>query len=143
MGRRPVASMNTQHNLPAQFQQANRRLGAIWPRSCSGQMSARRPMAALARAFCLSLLVALAAPATANAASGFKICNDQTYALCAVASCFVLNGLSYCKCDVKNGDSISLPFNYSGGDVCDINAAGVGNGYMLSTYSVPPRARAG
>ena len=25
------------------------------------------------------------------------------YALCAVASCFVFNGVSYCGCDVKNG----------------------------------------
>jgi hypothetical protein len=54
-----------------------------------------------------------------------------------------LNGVSYCKCDVKSGDSISLPFNYSGGDVCSINAQGVGNGFMLSTYSVPPSARPG
>lgn len=92
---------------------------------------------------CLTLLIGLTLPATSKAAPGFKICNDQTYALCALASCFVLNGVSYCKCDVKNGDSISLAFNYSGGDVCSINAEGRGNGYMLSTFSVPLAARSG
>lgn len=67
----------------------------------------------------------------------FKICHDQTYALCAVAGCFVINGVAYCTCDVKKGDSISLPFNYGRGkDVCSINAEGVGNGYMVSTFSL-------
>jgi hypothetical protein len=68
----------------------------------------------------------------------FKICHDQTYALCATASCFVFNGLAYCTCDVKRGDSISLPFNYGNGkDVCSVNAAGAGNGYVVSTFSLP------
>jgi hypothetical protein len=68
----------------------------------------------------------------------FKVCAVQTYALCAVASCFVFNGLSYCKCDVKTGDSISLPFNFdSGEDVCSVNSEGEGNGYMVSTFSLP------
>jgi len=67
----------------------------------------------------------------------FKICTDQTYALCAVASCFVFNGLSYCQCDVKSGDSISLPFNFGRNeDVCSVNAEGEKNGYMVSTYSL-------
>ena len=134
--------MTNQQQVPAQSR-PDGHSRSVRGKFCSGLISARRSLAALVRAVCLFLFVALAAPATANAAPGFKICNDQTYALCAVASCFVLNGLSYCKCDVKNGDSISLPFKYSGGDVCDINAAGVGNGYMISTFSVPPRARAG
>jgi hypothetical protein len=68
----------------------------------------------------------------------FKICTDQTYALCAVASCFAFNGLSYCKCDVKTGDGISLPFNFGHNqDVCSVNAEGEKNGYMVSTYSLP------
>lgn len=68
----------------------------------------------------------------------FKICENQTYALCAVASCFVFDGLSYCKCDVKSGDSISLPFDYRRNqDVCTANAEGRKNGYMISTYSLP------
>ncbi len=67
----------------------------------------------------------------------FKICTGQTYALCAVASCFVFDGLSYCKCDVKSGDSISLPFDYGRHlDVCTANAEGKKNGYMVSTYSL-------
>ncbi|MGH7029438.1 MAG: hypothetical protein ACREE9_11025 [Stellaceae bacterium] len=69
----------------------------------------------------------------------FKICTSQTYALCAVASCFVLDGLSYCKCDVKSGDSISLPFKFGRNqNVCTVNAEGKKNGYMVSTYSLPP-----
>jgi hypothetical protein len=33
----------------------------------------------------------------------FKICHDQTYALCAAASCYIFNQVAYCKCDVQNG----------------------------------------
>ncbi len=94
----------------------------------------------------LALLVALlaaAAPARANptvsASSGavFKICKGQTYALCATSSCFVFNGLAYCTCDVKKGDSISLPFQYDRNkDVCTVNAEGAANGYMVSTFSL-------
>jgi hypothetical protein len=74
----------------------------------------------------------------ATPSSLFKICTDQTYALCAVASCFVFDGLSYCKCDVKSGDSISLPFNFGRDqNVCTVNAEGKNNGYMVSTYSLP------
>ena len=77
-----------------------------------------------------------------NTSSGvFKICHDQTYALCAVASCFVFNNVSYCTCDVKKGDSISIPFKFDKGkDICSVNAEGVGNGYMMSTYSLPKSA---
>ena len=76
----------------------------------------------------------------------FKVCDgtaaDGTpvpHGLCAVASCFVLNKLAYCECDVASGDSISLPFKFdSEQDICTVNAAGVGNGYMASTFSFPP-----
>jgi hypothetical protein len=44
----------------------------------------------------------------------FVICEDQQYALCAAASCFVYNGLAYCKCDILKGDSISLQLSYAG-----------------------------
>jgi hypothetical protein len=68
----------------------------------------------------------------------FKKCDNQTYALCAVASCFVFNQVAYCKCDVKFGDSISLPLEFDDGqDVCTVNAEGAANGYMVSTFSVP------
>jgi hypothetical protein len=70
--------------------------------------------------------------------SSFKICKNQRYALCAVAGCFVFNEVAYCKCDVKFGDSISLPFEFDASqDVCTVNAKGAANGYMVSTFSVP------
>ena len=75
------------------------------------------------------------------AGSTFKICRDQTYALCAAARCNVFDGVAYCQCDVKHGDSISLPFAMGKDeDVCSINAAGAANKYMISTYSLPGRS---
>jgi hypothetical protein len=63
---------------------------------------------------------------------------DQTYALCAAARCNVYDGVAYCQCEEKRGDSISLPFPIGKGeDVCSINAAGANNKYMVSTYSLP------
>jgi hypothetical protein len=73
----------------------------------------------------------------------FAICHDQTYALCAVASCYVYNQIAYCKCDVENGDSISLPFAVDGENVCDVNANGPANGYMVSTFRLPNSVLAG
>ena len=74
----------------------------------------------------------------AMAGASFKICKDQTYALCAAARCNVFDGVAYCQCDVKHGNSISLPFPMGEGqDVCSINAAGSANKYMVSTYSLP------
>lgn len=91
-----------------------------------------------------ALMVAAGGPAYAEkAATGstspkFIICSGQTYALCAVASCFVMNGLAYCECDVKSGDSISLSDAFDNGEnVCSVNAEGAANGYMVSTFSVP------
>jgi hypothetical protein len=82
-----------------------------------------------------SLLSRFAPPAP----SFFKICKDQTYALCATAKCSMYNGVAYCKCDVEHGDSISLPFRTGPKEnVCTVNADGVDNGYMVSTYSLPP-----
>ena len=68
-----------------------------------------------------------------------EILDNQTYALCAVSHCFVFNDVAYCKCDVKFGESISLSLEYDRNkDVCTVNAEGVKNGYMVSTFSVPP-----
>lgn len=81
---------------------------------------------------------------SAEAASAFKICENQTYALCASAKCSVLNDVAYCRCDIKHGDSISLPLQYAPNkDVCTANAAGVTNGYMVSTFSLPPSVVSG
>jgi hypothetical protein len=74
------------------------------------------------------------------AGSTFKICKDQTYALCAAARCNVYDGVAYYQCEEKHGDSISLPFPMGKGvDVCAVNAAGADNKYMVSTYSMPER----
>ncbi len=74
----------------------------------------------------------------AMAGSSFKVCKNETYALCAAARCNVYDGVAYCQCDVKHGDSISLPFPMqNSGDVCSINAAGANNKYMISTYNLP------
>jgi hypothetical protein len=68
----------------------------------------------------------------------FEILNKQTYALCATSSCFVFNGVTYCKCDVKFGDSIMFKFAFDDGqDICTVNEEGVKNGYMASTFSTP------
>ena len=81
---------------------------------------------------CLSALL------DAMAGASFKVCKDQTYALCAAARCNVFDGVAYCQCDEKHGDSISLPFPMGKGeDVCAMNAAGADNKYMVSTYSLP------
>jgi len=78
------------------------------------------------------------APSPGPSSTRFSICKNQTYALCATAQCRVFDRVAYCQCDVQLGDSISLAFHLSNGeDVCSVNAAGVGNGFMVSTYSLP------
>lgn len=84
----------------------------------------------------------------ASAASTYAICTNQTYALCAAASAFVYQEVSYAKCIIKNGNSISAPpLTYRDGltqkNICDFNAEGVGNGYMASTFSLPLEVRKG
>jgi hypothetical protein len=66
------------------------------------------------------------------------ICKDQTYALCAGASCFVFNNVAYCNCDVLKGVSITAPFSYDNSNACTVNANGTNSGYMVSTFSLPP-----
>ena len=115
-----------------------------WKRCCMR----RRGLAGMSAAG-LGLLLVLTAAGAARAEDPaadflnssprlFKVCENQTYALCAAASCFVMDGVSYCRCKVKSGDSISLPFNYDRRrDICTVNAEGEKNGYMVSTYSLP------
>ena len=71
----------------------------------------------------------------------FVVCQNQTYALCAAASCFIYNLVAYCQCDVMKGDSISLQLAFSTAtgeeNVCDVNAQGKTNGFMVSTFSLP------
>ena len=77
----------------------------------------------------------------------FVICQNQQYALCAEASCFVYDGLAYCECDILSGDSISLQLSYSGPageqNICDVNQQGKTNGYMVSTFSLPDNVKKG
>src|SRR5512146_1324625 len=77
----------------------------------------------------------------------FVICQNQVYALCAQASCFVYDGVAYCKCDIRAGASISLQLDYPGPvserNVCDVNRQGRANGYMVSTFSLPDDVRKG
>jgi hypothetical protein len=119
---------------------------ALWPSWGKGRL--RRSYSGRRWIIATAFPMLLAGPAHAESTispflttspKGFKICEDQTYALCAVASCFVLNGVAYCRCDIKHGDSISLPFNYDHDkNICTINAEGKNNGYMISTFSVAP-----
>src|SRR5262244_3986904 len=71
----------------------------------------------------------------------FVVCQDQPYALCAAASCFIYNLVAYCQCDVMKGDSISLQLSFFSAageqNVCDVNAQGKTNGFMVSTFSLP------
>jgi len=88
----------------------------------------------------LATLVLLCATRPAQSAPGepaMRVCKDQTYALCAAARCNVFDGVAYCQCDVKSGNSISLPFQMGSGDVCSVNASGPENGFMVSTFSLP------
>jgi hypothetical protein len=77
----------------------------------------------------------------------FVVCEDQKYALCAEASCFVYDGVAYCECDELKGDSISLQLSFSSPigerNVCSVNQQGKTNGYMVSTFSFPSNVEKG
>jgi len=66
---------------------------------------------------------------------------DQTFAFCGLSTCWVYNDVAYCKCYIKDEDSISLTLESpQQGNATTINEAGVGNGYMLSTFYNSPAA---
>ena len=79
----------------------------------------------------------------ASSSSPLVILDNQTYALCPPASCFVYNKVAYCACDVEVGDSISETLAFDNGkDVCTVNAEGAANGtFMVSTFNVPDSVR--
>jgi hypothetical protein len=113
-------------------------------------MTTRKAFSTAAALVAIVFATVLAHSAVADDGSkqpAFKICpeslNDSdTYALCFTAHCWTLDGVAYCKCDLKNGESISLPFRYREDgerkDICDIFLESVDNGFTVSTYS-PPR----
>ena len=81
----------------------------------------------------------------ASLSSPLVILDNQTYALCPPASCFVYNDVAYCACDVAFGDSISETLAFDNGqDVCTVNKEGAKNGtFMVSTFSVPESVKKG
>lgn len=104
-------------------------------------------LAALLAALLFSLAVPAHAATQPNQAP-YVICKNQTYALCAAAEAFVYQDLAYAKCQVKKGDSISAPPLYYQKlldikNICDVNAIGASNGYMMSTFSLPPEVKKG
>ena len=101
------------------------------------------PMAYGRVACVAAVMLALGATAVTAQPDPFSICKKQRYALCATASCLVYNDVAYCACDVKFGSSISEPFPLPEGDICAVNRQGYGNGYMMSTYSLPASAKVG
>ena len=105
--------------------------------------------ASLLTALLLTPLQALALPSdfSLDPDPPFAICQNQPYALCAEASCFVYDGVAYCKCANMKGDSISLQLSFSGPageqNVCDVIREGATNGYKVSTFSFPNNVKKG
>jgi hypothetical protein len=91
---------------------------------------------------CLLVTASCKAQTNTDVTLPISICKDQSYALCSGRSCFTYNSVAYCTCDVLNGNSISQSLAYGPvGDqtsVCQINAAGPPNGYVVSTFSLRP-----
>ena len=115
--------------------------GSTLAADAHGEKRARTHSARITLA--ISLVLALMAGKAHAQPDPFAICQKQRYALCAAASCLVYNGVAYCTCDVKFGKSISVPDTIDEGDICDVNRQGYGNGYMMSTYSLPKSVIAG
>jgi hypothetical protein len=80
--------------------------------------------------------------------SAYTILKNQRYALCAGASSFIFDKITYAKCTIQNGDSISKPFNYPFpspnppvGNITTVNQEGIANGsFYTSTYYPPADA---
>jgi hypothetical protein len=83
------------------------------------------------------------------------ILKTQNYALCAGAVSFVFDNVAYAKCQIKNGNSVSLTLSYppvtlpgqpsviidAAGNIQTVNAEGNKQGaFMASTYSPPIEA---
>lgn len=119
----------------------------------SQTIRSRLQMSLSVGALCVALAIVAAHAESLGAPPGsslgpYAICKNQTYALCAEASSFVFNNIAYAECQIEHGNSISAPpFNYPvvgpQQDICDLNAQGVGNGFMASTFSLPTDALKG
>ena len=95
--------------------------------------------------------VLLAGTTTSAFALGgpFVQCPEQNvvankFALCAIAQCTTIDKVAYCKCEVLNQESISLPYNYTENktkkNVCNLLVDGLNNGFTVSTYATPVQA---
>ena len=77
------------------------------------------------------------------------ILKNQPYALCALATSFIYNEITYAKCDRLQGDSISLPQRFpfppppgvTPGNISTMNKGQPKlGGYIVSTFSPPAGA---
>ncbi len=106
-------------------------------------------MKSFIRAAAIATLMAIGGMTGAASATTEEtvICKDQVYALCASAKAFVFQEVSYAKCIVKRGDSISAPplvYDRVGDkNICNYNQVGSTNGFMASTFSLPQEIRKG
>lgn len=107
-----------------------------------GRVDGNRGCRWVAAGIGLAWMGVMALPLAAQEAP-ITICEKQRYALCATAECLVYNEVAYCRCEVKRGRSISESFPLPAGNVCTVGKRGFGNGYMVSTYSLPPEVREG
>jgi hypothetical protein len=93
----------------------------------------------------------LSSVAVAQKNSNENICSDftilqstpPTYALCAGATSFIFDKITYANCAIKSGESISETLAYpcsnpSGCDISTVNQEGIDNkSFIVSTYSPP------
>jgi hypothetical protein len=102
--------------------------------------------------------MALSSVAVAEKNSNENICSDFTilqstppnYALCAGATSFIFDKITYAKCLIRSGESISETLAYPHpstntnppvGDITTVNQEGLDNGsFIVSTYSPPGTA---
>jgi hypothetical protein len=74
----------------------------------------------------------------------YVILKNQPYALCAGAQSVNFNAITYAKCSILFGNSLSIPQNFPNGNISDVNeGAPRSGGYIVSTYSPPAGAIAG
>ena len=66
---------------------------------------------------------------------------NQFYALCAGAPSVNFNAITYAKCSILHGNSLSIPQNFPKGNISTVNeGAPQSGGYIVSTYSPPAGA---
>ena len=96
------------------------------------------------------LLPGAAVPQTVTTCPGlpgkYVILKNQPYALCAGAQSVNFDKVTYAKCPILHGNSISLQQNYPfpsvepEGNIATVNQGAPNSGYIVSTYSPPVEA---